>query len=103
MPDGTGGIKTCSLMEWATWMESPATRRPFRAGGRIVRKTPLPGGVEVSTVFLGLDQRFDEGGPPVLFETMVFPECDRMERYCTLDEAEQGHENIIAELTAGVE
>lgn len=29
-------------------------------------------GATVSTVFLGLDHSFHKGGPPVLWETMVF-------------------------------
>jgi len=73
-------------------------------------------GYLVSTVFLGIDQRFGCGGPPVLFETMVFDdqrwekpgdggnsvasigaemEC---ERYSTKDDALIGHERHVKEL-----
>lgn len=47
----------------------------------------------VSTVFLGMNHRFAPG-PPILFETLVFggPSDNLVERYCTLDEAEAGHE-----------
>ena len=50
------------------------------------------GGVCVSTVFLGLDHGGD-GGPPVLWETIVFGgEHDQdCERYTSQKEAEQGH------------
>jgi hypothetical protein len=55
----------------------------------------------VSTVFLGIDHSFLRSGPPVLFETMVFAnkleELDGMQdRYCTWDEAETGHEAMVA-------
>jgi hypothetical protein len=46
----------------------------------------------ISTVFLGIDHSYN-GGTPVLFETMIFGgEHDLyQERYCTWDEAEEGH------------
>lgn len=49
----------------------------------------------VSTVFLGVDHRHGEG-VPVLFETMVFggKYNDFQRRYCTYDEAIEGHNNI---------
>jgi hypothetical protein len=67
---------------------------------RRVAETKLPGGFLVSTIFLGLDHRFDEG-PPLVFETMVFrPEVSGyqdldMDRYSTWDEAEEGHKKIV--------
>lgn len=56
--------------------------------------------VEVSTVFLSLDHSFDNTGPPLLFETMVFPNpLSRIECYCARyslwDEAIAGHEKAI--------
>lgn len=55
----------------------------------------LPNGYRVSTVFLGLDHSFN-GGPPVLWETMVFgPETGSMDldggRYTSYDAAVTGH------------
>ena len=56
----------------------------------------------VSTVWLGLDHSFG-GGPPVIFETMVFPIGPDGEmipseiatdRYCTEEEALKGHEEM---------
>jgi len=50
----------------------------------------------VSTVFLGLDHGHLLGGPPVLFETMVFgDDIDHMERYLTLEEAKIGHKRVV--------
>jgi len=50
------------------------------------------GEVIVSTVFLGMDHSFN-GSTPVLFETMIFggKYDSYQERYCTWDEAEEGH------------
>jgi hypothetical protein len=48
----------------------------------------------VSTVFLGLDHNFLRTGPPVLFETMIFGVpfvSEWQRRYCTWDEAVDGH------------
>jgi hypothetical protein len=48
----------------------------------------------VSTVFLRLNHAFDNG-PPMVFETMVFPKGSYLEEYCkrysTWGQAEQGH------------
>ena len=46
----------------------------------------------VSTVFLGLDHSFG-GGPPLLFETMIFDggEEEHCVRYSTWQQAEEGH------------
>jgi hypothetical protein len=61
------------------------------------------GGVLVSTVFLGIDHRFNGSGPPILFETMVFLDAEGTDdidqrRYCTWEQAEDGHQAIVAEL-----
>lgn len=54
-------------------------------------------GVLVSTVHLGIDHSFG-GGPPLIFETMVFFDGDDGEyqwRYSTLEAAQRGHETIL--------
>ena len=50
------------------------------------------GDIKISTVFLGLDHAFD-GGPPMLFETMVFGgDFDQDGARCsTWGEAEEQH------------
>lgn len=60
------------------------------------------GAAEVSTVLLSIDHGFADGAP-IIFETMVFPECDVCRRYCTKEEALAGHDEIVAELKAGLE
>jgi hypothetical protein len=71
---------------WSAWME-------FHFDERIMARTVVREGIEVSTVFLGLDYRFGDSGPPILFETMVFGGlCDGdMTRYATMEESRQGH------------
>jgi hypothetical protein len=84
-------VVSCSdLMTWAKW---------FETHDRQVRDTQRDD-VRVSTVFLGLDHNHSLHGPPVLFETMVFINGSGgdMERYCTWDEAVEGHERMVAQI-----
>lgn len=87
-----------SLLEWAELMEDMEYKR--------VALTELPDGKTVSTVWLGLDHSFSEAGPPIIFETMVFPKGDLgeldMERYATLEEAEAGHRLMVEKWKAKV-
>ncbi len=52
----------------------------------------------VSTVFLIVDHNFSDNGPPLIFETMVFPLDSmgeqEMERYSTWEEAKEGHKRM---------
>jgi len=79
-------IVPATLMEWAAWFETAA---------RHIARDDVAD-AHVSTVFLGIDHSFG-GGPPLLFETMVFggPLDGEQERYSTLDEAEAGHAAMI--------
>jgi len=77
------------LMTWAKRLESD----------RRVAKTTLADGKWINTVWLGLDHGFG-GGPPLIFETMVFPSKDDMgdldcERYSTEAEAVAGHAAMV--------
>ena len=78
------------LLAWARWYEE--NRESCQ-----VALTKIHG-FTVSTVFLGLDHRFHGGGPPILFETMVFGDGkgDDMERCTTWAEAEQMHKRMVA-------
>lgn len=60
-----------------------------------------------ATVFLGLDYGYVYGGPPILFETMIFfpghPDLDQwQDRYATEDEARAGHEVAVALVQAAL-
>lgn len=102
--EGTTLVAVQDALEWAYWFET-AERR--------VALTILADGIEVSTVFLGLDHNFCGTGPPVLFETMVFQPAphekwptmldDYTARYCTWHEAEQGHEAVCAQVQADLQ
>ena len=81
--------KLCSnLFEWGQWFENNLQGR--RVARDIIGKT------KVSTVFLGLDHSFG-GGPPVLFETMIFggEHDEDMWRYNTWEQAETGHAKAV--------
>jgi len=81
-------VKTENLMAWAEW---------FETADRTIEKTILPSG-SVSTVFLALDHCFN-GGPPVLYETMIFCpglRCDEEQRrYSSLSDARDGHQDMV--------
>ena len=61
--------------------------------------------IMVSTVFLGLDHGYNENGPPILFETLVFngPLRDEMDRCATWDEAEAMHLAMVERVRAELE
>ena len=80
-----------SLQAWATWRKQ---------GIRHIGYTTI-GSVRISTVFLGIDHAVG-GGPPLLFETMIFGgELDEEQiRYATAVEARAGHEQMVRRVTA---
>ena len=78
-----------SIDKWAATLESD----------RRIAEITLPDGKWVSTVWIGLNHRFGVG-PPLIFETMVFPSSDDfgeldMERYATESEAIEGHNQMV--------
>ena len=85
--DGKTPVR-CDIRELRQW---------FETNDRVIAKTEK-GDVYISTVFLGIDHTLD-GGPPLLFETMIFDQSDegkrwnqeKMWRYSTWDEAVIGH------------
>jgi hypothetical protein len=80
-------VACADLQEWAIAWGTASNQ---------IARTVL-GTAVVSTVFLGLDHSFT-GGPPVLFETMIFdkgrPRAYQV-RYCTIEEAESGHRRAV--------
>lgn len=61
------------------------------------------GDVKVSTVFLALDHRFNDQGPPLLFETMIFGgEHDGYQDRCsTWEQAEVMHK-VACDMAFGI-
>lgn len=89
----------CGLHEWAEWFNNIENRR--------VKQEEVPGvGPDptwVSTVCLGSDHGF--GGTPKWFETCIFlpgSGGDVVERYETYDQAEEGHQQWVHRVWAGV-
>lgn len=66
------------------------------------RKTDVDGHASVSTVWLGMDHRYGDDGPPLIFESMIFGgNLDQTrERYSTMEEAHAGHERLVAQVRA---
>lgn len=60
-----------------------------------VARENAPDGHDVSTVFLGLDHQWQPDAPPLVFETMIFPECEIFGRCSTLEEAKAMHAAAI--------
>jgi hypothetical protein len=92
--DGKEIVQCRDMMEWANWYETACT-----TGVRHVALDFICG-IRVSTVFLGLDHNFSMSGRPVLFETMTFigRYNEAQYRYCTYEDAEAGHKEIIKDI-----
>lgn len=61
--------------------------------------TDVGNGVEVSTVWLGMDHGFGRTDEPLIFETMIFGTLElngETSRYHTLEAAEAGHRAAVA-------
>lgn len=86
--DKTG--KPLTLWEWVALIEDYHYK--------VVGYAEFPNGAYVSTVWLGLDQSFGMGGPPLVFESMVFDGVHdgEMFRYATEAQAVQGHDQLTA-------
>ena len=84
---GKEAVACGDIKEWGEWFG--------KADRKVARETV--DGVEVSTVFLGLDHSFGDG-PPLLFETMVFGgEMDGDQDRCTTwEQAEEMHRAMVA-------
>jgi hypothetical protein len=96
MLDGHTPIPVADVLTWARW---------FETGDRTVKQDRIDegSGVDVSTVFLGLDHNWGDG-PPILFETMVFngPLDQAQDRYATWEDAEAGHAAMVQRVRAAM-
>jgi hypothetical protein len=84
-----GEVMPCrDIRKWAQWYET------FE--NRVIKKDDIHG-VEISTVFLGLDHNFSGTGPPVLWETMIFGglENEFQRRYDSEEAALEGHARAV--------
>lgn len=80
-----------------------------QAAYRCVARTTVTSGAspattyDVSTVWLGVNYRFVENGPPIIFETMVFGDGSEdlgCARYCTEQQAREGHTAMVVSVAA---
>jgi hypothetical protein len=85
---GKEPVQVFDLLEWAKWCEH---------ADKTVKRTVLPDGVIISTLFTGTDSNVSNALPPMVFETMIEGgEHDMYQkRYSTWEEAEKGHEEAI--------
>ena len=85
-------VRHCEFMEWAEQFKKMSHADTRHVGNDMIN------GHHVSTVWLGLDHNY-YGGPPLIFETMVFHgySCDDiyMDRYTTWEQAVEGHKKAI--------
>jgi len=72
------------------WSPSSPGSREYKR----VAETTLADGRNISTAWLGLDHNFGDG-PPMIFETMIFPEAKVYERYITEEGARRGHARAV--------
>ena len=88
--DGKTPIPTNDLDEFADLYERGNERRVVGRNSR--------DGIVVSTVFLVLDHQFEDDGPPLLWETMVFGlegDDEVQERYSSYEDAVAGHQRHV--------
>lgn len=80
-------------LKWAAWFED--------VENRIVEQDIIDG-VQISTVFLGLDHGPNDQGPPVLWETMIFggSHHEYQCRYTSHEEALCGHAAAVRLVTS---
>lgn len=89
--NGRTPIPVSDILTWAQWYEKTDRHVAFDSIGFM----------EISTVFLGLDQSFlPHPHAPILWETMIFHATgeleDYQERYTSYDDAVEGHNRAVA-------
>lgn len=85
---GKTAVPVADLHAWST---------AFELDDRHVAQTQI-GPMWISTVFLGINHQFNDTGPPILFETMIF--CgswgeEYMARCSTWKQAERQHADAV--------
>jgi len=89
-----GKVVPATLLEWGRFLQDNERRVIFTTIGRRVR---------VSTIFMGLDHRWNNRGAPLIYETMIFAEglkhLDTVRSlYSTRAQAIRGHKIAIEEV-----
>lgn len=99
--DADGAVRGPMTIE--VYSEWARTQQNMGVDANRVAADDLSGDVRVSTVFLNFDHSHWAGGPPILFETMIFggPWDQYQWRYATEAEARKAHDLIVAALKSG--
>jgi hypothetical protein len=84
----------CSMEEWGMQREEMRNNHTKHIAEETINNK------WISTVWLGLNHQWMPGGPPLLFETMVFDYNDKGReiygnRYSTYQEALEGHKKAV--------
>ena len=71
---------------------------------RTLKQDELSNGTVISTVFLGINHSWDDRGPPILWETMIFggSHDEDQYRYSSREAALAGHDKAVA-LASGIQ
>ena len=69
-------VKAADGLEWRLFFEKADRQVAHNIFGH-----EAIGEIEVSTVFLGINHRFGDDGPPLVFETMIFGGGDGLNGY----------------------
>lgn len=103
LDDDGNPVEVDDVLAWGHWFER-ATRDRSRIVAADRDEGAAPGGVLVSTVFLGLDHAFG-GGPPVLWESLVFGGAldGEMARYTSRAAALAGHQSLCERVRASLQ
>lgn len=85
-------VVATNIEEYRNWRENNSEKK-------VVKQEEVNGRF-ISTVFLGLNHNFNVNGPPMLFETMVFPKKGDwgeiyMERCHDYEEAQDMHQKAV--------
>lgn len=81
---------------------SQAMWENWNCARRFIKRTDLPGGAFVSTIFLQWGHGFSPGGPPVLFETIyrnAKGEWHEQDRDTSYNDAMVTHDRVVKEVT----
>lgn len=100
--DGETPVPVATMSEWRGIQDR---RRIIGATYLASDGAPIPKDQQwvamISTVFLALDHNHMPSGPPVLWETMIFPTedsqqtCDFQQRYTSRASAVAGHQCVV--------
>jgi hypothetical protein len=90
--DENKNVVQSSLEEWGNFIEGTFPTNHMHVADEEVN------GIRISTIFMGICHNYNPfSNVPIVFETMVFKNGHDIyqDRYCTYQEAEEGHEKAV--------